>query len=156
MATPTYTAIASVTLASDATSITFSSIPQDYRDLIMVSTGTSQSTVVSHEVALNGTTANQSNVRMVGNGSSALSQTLSKINIVPSSVGFVSIVQFMDYSATDKHKTILSRENPGNQDVYAMASRWADTAAITSIKIEDDGGTVLKTGSKFALYGIEA
>ena len=67
-----------------------------------------------------------------------------------------NITQIMDYSATDKHKTLLSRTNINN-DTYpgasATAGRWASTAAITSILLFPSSGSWL-TGSTFALYGI--
>ena len=42
--------------------------------------------------------------------------------------------QFMDYSATDKHKSALSRANNAEIGTMASALRWANTAAITSIE----------------------
>jgi hypothetical protein len=65
-----------------------------------------------------------------------------------------SILQIMDYSATDKHKSALTRTTHTSQSVVeALASRWANTAAITSLAVS--GGT-FNVGSTFALYGIVA
>ena len=61
--------------------------------------------------------------------------------------------QFMDYSATDKHKTILTRTAVGLDFVEMNANRWGNTAAITSIQfIANDQN--FNAGSTFALYGI--
>jgi hypothetical protein len=65
----------------------------------------------------------------------------------------VTIVHIMDYSATDKHKTVLSRANRASSGVDAIAGRWASTSAITSIKYFASGRT-LDIGSTVALYGI--
>jgi hypothetical protein len=62
----------------------------------------------------------------------------------------------MDYSATDKHKTGLIRDN-GQQGsdlaVRAYAARWANTAAITSIQYFTTAGN-LNTGFTLSLYGV--
>ena len=70
----------------------------------------------------------------------------------------MSIAQIMDYSATDKHKTVLVR---GNYDqpsvgrfVEAQASRWANTAAINSIAVSSTSN--LGVGSRIDLYGVIA
>ena len=63
----------------------------------------------------------------------------------------IATASFMDYSATDKHKTVLIRANhPG--ETVACAGRWANTAAITSITINTASTFVI--GSVFSLYGI--
>ncbi len=67
-----------------------------------------------------------------------------------------AIAQIMDYSATDKHKTVLVRVgNVGNSEVGANAGRWASTAAITSVRVAPNDGT-FSSGSTFNLYGIVA
>jgi hypothetical protein len=63
------------------------------------------------------------------------------------------IAHFMDTSATDKHKTVLTRFNDAGNEVAAAAFRWADTNAVTSITIGQDSGS-FNIGSTFALYGI--
>ncbi len=69
MATPTYHLIDSTVLSSSASSVTFSSISQDYRDLILVATGTT-STATYRAVQLNGDTgSNYSYVNAAGDGS---------------------------------------------------------------------------------------
>ena len=66
-------------------------------------------------------------------------------------------INIMDYSATDKHKTALSRLNVvsgSSQPGVSMAShRWANTSAITSILVKPYSGN-FTSGSTFALFGI--
>jgi hypothetical protein len=160
MATPTYTLIDSVTLGSSATTVTFASIPQNYRDLILVADYSLSAANRSARLTLNNDTTNKYFwVTMVGDGSSAYSQTAS--NQYYLDFGYLtdktlSIIQFLDYSATDKHKSTLARtNNPGDEGAQAYAGRWASTSAITEIDLFA-GSADYSTGSTFYLYGIEA
>jgi hypothetical protein len=158
MPTPTYTPLATVTLGTATSSVTFSSIPATYRDLVVVITGT----VTSNGnvfLRLNADSAsNYSYVFMLGvgsgSGSSAAATTTSLLGggFNTSSVS-QSIFQVMDYSATDKHKTALNRTDEPAQATYAWASRWANTAAVTSVLVGNQNGS-FAAGSTFALYGI--
>jgi hypothetical protein len=68
----------------------------------------------------------------------------------------VVIINVMDYSATDKHKTILARDAGGNAaQAGAIASRWANSAAVTSATVVNTGGN-FNSGSTFSLYGVIA
>lgn len=103
------------------------------------------------------TAANYSGVWMLGNGTSATSSTstTSFLDVVENSTTNLttSILQIMDYSATDKHKTVLVRnDNATPNGVEAYAIRWANTAAITKIDLNYSGEWA--SGSTFILYGI--
>jgi hypothetical protein len=160
MPTPTYTPLATVTLGSDVSSVSFSAIPASYRDLIVVFNGTTQATGGRNFVMrFNGDSgSNYSNVTMFGNGSttsSGAAGTTSALNVIVDNNPGVAIAQIMDYSATDKHKTVLGRGNVAAIGVDARASRWANTAAITSITMFPDTLKWL-SGSTFSLYGVIA
>jgi hypothetical protein len=159
MPTPTYTPLATVTLGSSASSVTFSSIPATYRDLVLVIQATNTSTGNSR-LQLNGDTGNNYNqVRMFGAGGSPGSDSASNIesldmSSMSTSTGYQAVIQIMDYSATDKHKTILSRtQESGITAVLANAGRYASTSAVTSIRMFTSANSYA-TGSTFALYGI--
>jgi len=63
----------------------------------------------------------------------------------------------LDYSATDKHKSGLWRVDAPSQDgTLAMASRYASTSAITSMKVFGSASKTFPAGSTFALYGVSA
>jgi hypothetical protein len=165
--TNTYTPLATLTLTGGDSSITFASIPSTYRDLIIVCnfqmSGTSSASRL--QVNLDGG-ANYSGVSMVGNGSGSGSsgaesgQTSARIfgaSQGPSNTyNNVGIIQLMDYSATDKHKTILTRYGASTTDVQAQASRWASNTAINSVTIFDVLGQTYQAGSTFSLYGVVA
>ena len=153
MPTPTYTPLATVTLGTAVSSVTFSSIPATYRDLILVSeTSHSSTTEIKLHPNGNGT---GSHVKMFGNGSSATSDTASRIEIAYLASTGVAVTQVMDYSATDKHKTILSRWGYASGFVGANAARWENTSAITSLDVLISTGT-FPAGSTFSLYGVIA
>lgn len=161
MPTPTYTPLANITLASSAASVTFSSISQAYSDLVLVVSPIDAAGFSNVRVQVNGDTgSNYYWVRMLGDGSAAASSSGTTgggaggaAYVVSSTERMSSITQIMDYSATDKHKTILTREDSPAYNTVALATRWANTAAITSLKVL--GGTYA-AGSTFALYGIAA
>ena len=155
MPTPTYTSLANITLGSSASSVTFSSIPATYRDLVLVVNGAG-STPENATLTFNGdtTAGNYSWVSMRGDGSSATSATSTGALVNTYTTDrFTAIIQVMDYSATDKHKTRLSRDDIASYHARAWASRWANTAAVTSMVYGAAGGT-FNSGTTLALYGI--
>jgi hypothetical protein len=159
MPTPTYTPLATVTLGSSASSVTFSSIPATYRDLVLIHAGTSSNASANTILArLNGDSgSNFFQVAMSGSGSgtSSFAFTGTGVSSGFSFSGEVSsnTTTIMDYSATDKHKTALSRHNLSGS-VRAAATRWANTAAVTSIVLVMDTGATFSSGTVFSLYGI--
>jgi hypothetical protein len=161
MPTPTYTALATRTLTGTAASVTFSSIPATYRDLVVVYRGTSANTGIgSFTMRFNSDAAtNYSYMLMDANAAGVTSPTNSFTSAVAgltiSSSQNISIAHIMDYSATDKHKTVIARGNAmGDSFVRVVASRWANTAAITSILCRTDQGSNFNSGATFSLYGI--
>ena len=158
----TYTLIDSVTLASSAASVTFSSIDQSYGDLVLVISGSSGATA-SNRYRVNGlSTTIYNSVIMEGNGSSTTSYSFANTNSglaawldISAGNSFNYLFQFMDYSATDKHKSVLGRWNSAGVEVGSVAGRVAITAAITSIEMYNSpGGNYYAAGSTFHLYGI--
>jgi hypothetical protein len=167
--TPTYTPLATVTLGTAVSSVTFSSIPATYRDLILVSQVRSTRAATDDDLYLqfnNDTGNNYSWVRMAGNGSTTASSSGTGVNYMR--VGnditaanstanvFANVVaQIQDASATDKHKTGLSRSDNSLVATYALAHRWANTNAITTVKVYCAVGS-LAAGSTLNLYGVIA
>ena len=156
MPTPTYMPIANITLSSSASSITLSSIPATYRDLIVIIDGTALvSTNVTIAFNSDTTGANYSSLSMRGNGTTAssITETTSRYIGAIYSTSSNLVVNVMDYSAADKHKSALSRQNTAASLVAAWALRWANTSAITSITFGGPQGN-FATGTTLSLYGI--
>jgi len=153
----TYTPIATTTLGSAASDITFSSISGTYTDLILVFNGTA-SGAANLKVQVNSDTGtNYSYTAIYGTGSAAGSNRESNIN--SARAGYITtaqtgtILHFQNYSNTTSYKTILMKDFPSGGDVEAAVSLWRSTSAISSIKFFPSSGT-LSTGSMATLYGI--
>lgn len=162
MPTPTYTPLANITLGSSAASVTFSSISQLYRDLVLVYNG-NLSADAYFWLRFNGDTGSNYNlVTAVGDGSSTSSSADTNngwlaVGLYVGSPSSKSIMRmnFMDYSATDKHKSSLIRYETITGGTSMMAGRWASTSAITSILIQAQTTTFV-AGTTMALYGVAA
>ena len=163
--TATYKKIATTTLGSAASSITFSSISSSYTDLILVSAPLTQGNSYSFNIVLNSDTGtNYSCTRLYGSGTSGASDrasstanSLDNWNIA-TSTGVVQpiITQIQNYSNTTTYKTFLTRINSPAPDTYlgAVVSLWRSTSAITSVEFKTSGN--VGAGSTFTLYGIKA
>jgi hypothetical protein len=153
-----------ITLGSSQT-VTFASIPNTFRDLrIVLTVGGTTST--GSGIKFNTDTDysnNYSRVVMTGNGSSASSFANSGSGNPAANhdAGALRtngqlIIDIMDYSATDKHKTFLARQDAAGNEATALAGRWASTAAVTTILLTTDSGGALTAGTTIALYGVKA
>lgn len=154
-----WTPLANITLGSSASSVTFSSISQDYRDLVLVINGTSQAGGDVWYRFNSDSGSNYPYVNMYGTGTSTTSGsgTLNKgvLNYNNTTSIFNIIANIMDYSSTDKHKTVISRGNQADGFVMSYVTRWANTAAVTTLLVSLDGTNFL-SGTSFALYGVSA
>lgn len=163
----TYTQIASTTLGSSAASVTFSSIPSTYTDLVIVSFAANTAVNANGMgIRFNSDTAtNYSKTYLYGDGTSAVSgrgtsQTnisISNLPISSSGAFATTVTNIQNYSNATTYKTVLSRgggANTGNL-VIAYVGLWRSTAAISTIDLINDSGSFI-TGSTFNLYGITA
>lgn len=150
----TYAPLATVTLSSSASSVTFSSIPATYRDLVIVC-NFAGSTSTQMILRFNGDTgANYSGLFMSATASGVFSGSSGNFFTNLRTSRNITIMNVIDYSATNKHKTTLIRAgNAEFGEVAGQVSRYANTAAITSVTLITNAGT-LTSGSTFALYGI--
>jgi hypothetical protein len=155
MPTPTYTLIDSVTLTSSASSVTFSAIAAG-GDLVLVIDGTLAGSTRLRLTFNSDSGANYSSVRMDGNGTSATSWSGSGLNYAIAGAMTTTasnvITQIQDFSATDKHKSILTRSNAVGYSLEAYASRWASTSAVTSLTMTTTQD--FQAGSTFRLLGV--
>ena len=157
----TYEPIATQTLGSAAASVTFSSIPQTYTDLVLiVNTQTSSNVNVFMRFNVD-TSSNYSDTRLVGNGSAAssgrlTSQTSAIIISGDPSLNFSTYkVDIFNYTNATTFKTFLIRSNTADRAASLVGLWRATPAAISTINIRVDTGT-FNTSSTFTLYGIKA
>jgi len=162
MATPTYDLLESVTLATSATSVTFSSIDQSYGDLVLVcNLGANNANGLSAGVRVNDSTTDYSFVLMRNSGSSTqgIGGTAGYFKFFNSAGNTSSKalhnMNFFDYSSTDKHKSVLARHNVDGTAVSAVAYRWANTNAITKLDVMTNSSSYeFAAGSTINLYGV--
>lgn len=157
----TYIKIASQS-ASSSSSITFSNIPQNYTDLIMVINAQAGTSGEDFLMRFNGDTGNNySNIWLrgliAGTTSGQQEQTTSRIRLsdggssTTSNMSLIN-VNIQKYSAGIV-KQVMSRANNAPRGLDMFGSRWNSTSAITSITILMSAG-VISSGT-FTLYGIE-
>jgi hypothetical protein len=165
----TYESIATQTLGSAAASVTFSSIPGTYTDLVLII------------ASLNNTATNTSFQFQVGNGSIDTGSNYSATEIYGTgtvagsdrasndTAGYLNgpgigtstnipntyVMNFMNYSNTTTYKTILLKGGSAEQNTVAVVNLWRSTSAINTIKIFQSVNN-MATGSTFSLYGIKA
>jgi hypothetical protein len=156
----TYEPIASQTLSSAATTVTFSDIPSTYTDLVIVA-NVKGSVGAYPQIQINGSGANLSRLYLVGNGSAASSSKASDNYIVGATnwntgdSAFTTITHIFGYSNTTTFKTLLTRVSNASVGVEAVVNTWRSTSAVTSFAYYASSGN-LAIGSTIALYGIKA
>jgi hypothetical protein len=157
-AASTYTRIAgcSITVGTPVSSVTFSSIPATYTDLIAI-VATTTSGDMSYRI--NGDTgANYSQTLIYGYSSFGSTKTTNAtsnfLNYGSNSGNLFAILQFNNYSNTTTYKNSLLRDNANGTTTDVMVGLWRSTAAINSITFTPP--STFATGSTFNLYGILA
>lgn len=156
----TYEPIATTTLGTAASSVTFSSISSTYTDLVLVFGG-SVSSFGNLRIQLNGDTGtNYSWTRLLGDGSAAQSdrgssQSFINIAILDTNVIGNAIAHLQNYSNTTTNKTVITRGNSTGTYLGATVGLWRNTAAINSILIYNSAGN-LNSSSVITLYGIKS
>lgn len=163
-----YDALASVTLGSAASSITFAGIPTGYKHLqirfmgltaasgkVCVARFNSDSTAsyTWHYLNGQGTTASAGNA--TGNTYARFfGQNIGTNTTNPT----VSVIDILDYANTSKNKTMRAlsgSDDNGSGEVSLESSLWINTSAINSITLSLNDGSNYSTYTQAALYGVK-
>ena len=167
----TYTPIATQTLGSNQTSVTFNSLGS-YTDIVVVCNVLATNTNCYVALRFNGDTGSHySATAMDGTGSSAESwrttndtriEISNHANSMSTTNPATVICNIQNYANTTTYKTAVCRFSAVNSggETTATVGLWrgstgSSTDAITSITIEGLGGT-FATNSVFSIYGILA
>jgi hypothetical protein len=162
----TYTLIEAKNLVSTTASITFTSIPQTYTDLLLkVSARSNYANPDNMVISYNSNTSSYTFRYIQGDGATAYSGNGSTFGYVGNINGNAatastfgnSELYIPNYtSANYKSASIDSVDENNATSAYAglTASRWSNTAAITSINLKPQNGTLWQIYSSFYLYGI--
>lgn len=167
-------AIASVTVTSDATTVTFADIPSTFTHLQIRSfargdrTGAvdsgnlrirfnsdSTSTYPMHCIEGNGSTASATAVTNETGGWAAFALAVSSHT---TNVMGIGIIDILDYTNINKNKTIRALagvDSNGTGSIGMSSSLWQNTSVITSITLTNRESTNIISPSDFALYGIK-
>ncbi|NDD85579.1 hypothetical protein EBZ38_15060 [bacterium] len=167
----TYTLIASNTLSTTAASVTFSSIPSTYTDLVLRMSARNDRAVTNGTLNLtinNLSTSIYSWTFLQGNGSAASSNRnsattfLSDIPLVGSSATsntFSSIEIYLPSYLASQNKPVgifgVNETNATAIEMKANAGLIQSTAAIDRIDISNTSTFQFVSGSSFFLYGIK-
>jgi hypothetical protein len=171
----TYTLIASNVLTSSAASVTFSSIPATFTDLVLrISARTDAATIWGGniQVEANGSTGSTtlfSNTEITGSGSTATSarNTSSgawygdggRIDTAGNTANTFTSDEWYIPSYASGYSKVSSRSNASENNtstayINVSANLWRSTSAITSLFINSYAGSFV-SGSSFYLYGIK-
>jgi hypothetical protein len=167
----TYTLISSNVLSSSAASVTFSSIPTTYTDLVVRASARNTDTNYSwFNIQYNGdATGNYSVTQLRGDASTATSARtsntssqvynfISTVSNTASTFGSSEIYIPNYLSTTTKPSSSFSVQESDsastNVNIGAIANLWRGTTAISSITLTSASGESFVATSSFYLYGI--
>jgi hypothetical protein len=162
--TSTEVAIATTTLGSAASSISFTSINTGYTDLRLVLFCVPSTSFVGTKLSFNGSPAGSlhSFTQLYGNGSSALSQRTTGTDAVyvtdpyPNHTGvYMVTMDVFNYRGSTNKTMLATAASDGNGSGYIelTVGLWRSTAAVTSLYLTSVGGN-FNTGTTATLYGI--
>lgn len=159
--------IATTTVSTAVSSITFSSIPATYQHLQIRYISMFSNATAEFELSFNSdtTAANYARHTLYGTGSSAgansgiTSNTRSVLYTrnTSSTTPGTSVIDILDYANTNKYKTLrglTGQDYNGSGVVTLISLLWMSSTAISSISLAPQSGTISQY-STFALYGIK-
>jgi len=161
----TYEKIATTTLSSATSNITFNSIPATYTDLRIVWVYKAVSAGNTAFLQFNSDTAsNYSYTTLYGTGSAGGSQRstnntgayLVSYAEAPTSEWQLQTIDIFSYAGST-FKTLLntySGDTNGGGFISRGVNLWRSTSAITSVALKFDAGGNMPSGSTATLYGI--
>jgi len=158
----TYEPIATQTLGSTASQVTFSSIPSTYTDFVLVSapigTGDAQMFIRFN----NDSSSSYGYVLMASNGSSVVPYTTGPVVNIGTDYFFsittsggITLINVMNYANTTTYKTALIRANNATKSTITNVGTWQNTSAINRIDLFATSAS-FAAGSVFTIYGIKA
>lgn len=159
----TYEPIATNTLTSAVTSVTFSSITDTYTDLVLVIYGQMSASGNTVYSTVNGEAANYRINYLGGNTTSPTSGRGTDVTFGYGLGGWANgysssrwtiVAHYLNYSNTNVHKTILSNWADASAGNEWFANTYPSTTKISSIEIKNNGSQNFNVGTRFTLYGI--
>lgn len=166
----TFNHISSVSVNSPTSSVTFSSIPQNYTDLCIIISARSSRSSNNDSIAIepNGSISNRAGVAIHGNSNTATGVITTTEVAFAALIGsnavanaFSNVEIYVPNYTSSQPK--MFRSNGVTENISGSADAafqslnnfyWNDTAAITSIVLKSSTGNNFVQYSEFNLYGI--
>jgi hypothetical protein len=174
--TAAYESIATTTVGTPTTSVTFSSIPSTYTHLQIraIAKNSENANAAGYLlVQFNGDTAsNYSRHNLYANGATTFADNATSTTFINGGYGVPRsnanaanmfggyIIDILDYANTNKYKTTRSlggsdQNNTNTTYISLSSGNWRSTSAVTSITITASVGFNHTQYSSFALYGVK-
>lgn len=157
----TYIPIATTTLGSAASSVTFSSISGSYTDLVAIVSANADSAGAAITLRFNSDSGtNYSQTYLYGSGSAASSGrgsngTEMNIGNTDQTNNQSTIINIQNYSNATTYKTAISKGGGATIGAITYVGLWRSTAAINAVRIGVNTGN-FNSGSTFTLYGVKS
>ena len=154
----TYEPIATTTLSTATASVSFSSIPQTYTDLVLIVRGAATASAAAQITLNNNTSGIYDDLRLFSSTSAGTDHSPNSGTMYVGGSAFTDgmfIVNIFNYTNTNVGKSIMSRySSPATLNAMCLTT-FQSTAAVTSIEVGVTSSTYV-SGSNFTLYGIKA
>tara|TARA_R110000868_G_scaffold400141_2_gene674352 strand:+ start:10655 stop:11227 length:573 start_codon:yes stop_codon:yes gene_type:complete len=159
------------TLTTTASTVTFSGLGSyaseyDHLQIRFVAKTNRSGSVDIVIMTLNGDTGSNYSWHSLGGNGSAVESTAGSSQVKINTVGVTAasatsgamgagVLDILDFANTSKNTTVRGLGGEGLYDVRLISGAWYNTAAVTSITLDQNIGTTFNSTSRFSLYGIK-
>lgn len=165
MPTPTYVAIAKTVLTGSQATIEITGIAATYTDLILKVSSRNTASNNYYEVQFNNTTTNLLGAYIQANSSTVVGgnyQPYGRMNDSTTTANTFDSGEFYISNYAGSTRKTLNTDSASENNlasanaalILSQSGLWANTAAITSIKLVPSGGN-FASGTRVDLYGIK-
>jgi len=156
----TYEAIGTTTVSTAVTSVSFTSIPATYDDLVLISNASYTSGSGDLNIRFNSDSgaSQYAYVRQINGSPISISVSTGSSSLVVSdnTVNSIQICDVFEYKNTGVFKTFLHKGGNVTNQIGGTVGVWKSNTAITTVTFHPEfSGTTWSTGSTFTIYGIK-
>lgn len=156
----TYEPIGTTTTTAAVTSVSFTSIPTTYDDLVLIANAnyTSGSGDLNLRFNSDSGASSYAYIRQL-NGSAILVGVATGANnivLTDNSVNSIHIIDVFEYKNTSVYKTFMDRGGNVTYNMGGASGVWKSNSAISTISFHPEfSGSTWAIGSTFTIYGIK-
>jgi hypothetical protein len=156
MPTPTYNLIQEATISGSVTSsVTFTSVPGTYDDLVVVCKGDN---ALDENLLMRFNSDSGANYELVSSGNVTAVQTADTSIILTAgneTNNYIVCYTIFGYRNTNWRKSVVGNNFTDPDTIRFRGGAWNNTATITAITFSTSAGTNFIAGTVFQLYGIK-